>query len=60
MTTDVEDLLADIERLRERIHELVADPGDLQDPVILRLSRELDRLLNEYERALRAKRRCKP
>jgi hypothetical protein len=46
------ELLAEIERLRRTIQELVENKDTLQDQEIQLVSRKLDSVLNEYNRLI--------
>lgn len=51
MAKELDNLLQQIERLRQDLHALIADKS-LTDPEVVSASQMLDAVLNEYERFL--------
>lgn len=52
---ELKELIDKIQGLRNYMHELMVTKGDLIDPEIIAVSKEIDILLNEYEKMLYGK-----
>ncbi|AND83521.1 Spo0E family sporulation regulatory protein-aspartic acid phosphatase [Clostridium tyrobutyricum] len=49
----IEEVLLEIEKLRSELYRLINSKGNLMDKDVVKVSQELDRVLNEYRKLIK-------
>lgn len=53
--SEIEDVLEQVEKVREKMNKMLKEKGDLLDPEVIAASQMLDSVLNEYYKILNKK-----